>query len=232
MGARLRRASAVLLLAAVAWPALAQTCRVLDPELQGMYKGDCRNGLADGQGEARGQAEYRGGFRAGRKHGHGVKVWPSGDRYEGEFVEDRKQGTGIYTWGDRGPAAGDRYSGQYVADRRQGFGTYTWRSGDVYAGQWSEDRPAGPLPGPILDRARAEKEQEIGVARIGARVCRQLRVGIAERDWIRGEVIATQPGRIDVRIDEAGRLPRVVNGMTLVKGSVVTGAASDWTPCL
>ena len=73
--------------------ASAQTgCRVLDPELAGNYQGGCKDGLADGYGEAKGSAEYRGDFRAGRKHGKGVKTWPSGDRYEGEFVEDRKEG--------------------------------------------------------------------------------------------------------------------------------------------
>ena len=64
----------LLLLATVAQ---AQTCRVLDPELQGTYAGPCVNGLAEGEGVARGQAEYRGGFQAGRKHGHGVKTWPN-----------------------------------------------------------------------------------------------------------------------------------------------------------
>src|SRR5688500_16617172 len=54
-------------------------CRVLDPELQGSYRGPCVNGLAEGEGAASGAAEYRGSFRGGRKHGHGVKTWPNGD---------------------------------------------------------------------------------------------------------------------------------------------------------
>src|SRR5205807_8657360 len=62
--------------------AQAQECRVLDPELQGRYAGPCVNGLAEGQGSARGAAQYEGGFKAGRKHGKGVKTWPNGDRFE------------------------------------------------------------------------------------------------------------------------------------------------------
>src|SRR5487761_2731539 len=71
--------------------ALAQThasCKVLDPELQGTYVGGCKNGLADGYGEASGTAHYEGQFKAGRKDGKGVKTWPDGDRYDGEFVAD------------------------------------------------------------------------------------------------------------------------------------------------
>lgn len=77
-------------------------CKVLDPELQGTYAGGCVNGLADGSGEATGTARYQGAFKAGKKHGKGVKTWPdTGDRYEGDFVEDRKQGAGTYVWGSR-----------------------------------------------------------------------------------------------------------------------------------
>ena len=78
---------------------IAQTCKVLDPELQRTYSGPCVDGLAEGEGIATGTAEYRGAFKAGRKHGKGVKSWPNGDRYEGEFVADAKDGYGVYEWG-------------------------------------------------------------------------------------------------------------------------------------
>src|ERR671936_2685573 len=95
-------------------------CRVLDPELQASYSGPCVNGLAEGRGFAHGTATYEGDFRAGRKHGRGVKTWPNGDRYEGDFVEDRKEGTGMYVWGRRSPWAGQRYTGGFLNDRRHG----------------------------------------------------------------------------------------------------------------
>src|SRR5438094_227495 len=87
-------------------------CRVLDPELQTSYSGPCVNGLAEGQGVARGSATYEGEFKVGRKHGRGVKSWANGDRYEGGFADDHKHGQGTYTWG-RGPWAGERYEGNY-----------------------------------------------------------------------------------------------------------------------
>jgi len=78
--------AALLLFALVAG---AQTaCRVLDPEITGFYQGGCKDGFAEGYGEARGTAKYRGDFRAGRKHGQGVQIWPSGDRYSGSWESD------------------------------------------------------------------------------------------------------------------------------------------------
>ena len=106
---------------------------MLDPELQRAYSGPCANGVAEGEGIASGLAEYRGAFKAGRKHGKGVKTWPNGDRYEGEFAADHKAGYGSYGWG-RGPWEGERYDGSFAADRREGYGIYWWPSGDVYAG--------------------------------------------------------------------------------------------------
>ena len=82
--------------------------------------------------EARGIAIYRGEFRAGQKHGKGVKTWPStGDRYEGDFVEDRKEGVGTYTWGRRSTSPGEKYTGEWLRDQRHGNGVYEWPSGEA-----------------------------------------------------------------------------------------------------
>jgi hypothetical protein len=207
-------------------------CRVLDPELMGIYQGGCKDGLAEGQGEARGTAEYRGGFHAGRKHGQGVKTWPSGDRYEGEFVDDRKEGSGTYTWSARGPAAGESYSGAYLNDRRHGHGVYAWPSGDRYAGEWAIDAVTGMPTRSMIARARAKTETLAAVGKPGVKVCRALLVGIAVRDWISGEVTAVDAERIAVRIDDPGRQPHVIDDRPLVKGMTIWTAAVEWTPCL
>jgi len=211
----------------------AQTlCRVLDPELAATYQGGCKDGFAEGQGEAIGTAEYRGGFHAGRKQGKGAKTWPSGDRYEGEFVADRKEGTGTFTWSARGPSAGESYSGAWLNDRRHGYGVYAWPSGDRYAGQWADDAITG-MPTPMMiARARAKTETLVAVGKPGVKVCRALTVGIAVRDWIRGEVTAVDAERIEVRIDDPGRQPHVIDARPLVKGMSFWSAAEDWRPCL
>ncbi|MEK7438442.1 MAG: hypothetical protein AAB150_16320 [Pseudomonadota bacterium] len=207
-------------------------CRVLDPELAGIYQGGCKDGLAEGYGEAKGKAEYRGEFHAGRKHGRGVKTWPSGDRYDGEFVEDRREGSGKYTWSARGSAAGERYSGAYLNDRRHGYGVYEWPSGDRYAGEWANDAITGMPTRAMIARARAKTETLAAVAKPGVKVCRALLVGIAVRDWIRGEVRAVDAERIEVRIDDPGQQPHVIDGRPLAKGMRFWSEATEWKPCL
>jgi hypothetical protein len=211
----------------------AQTpCRVLDPEIAGTYVGACENGYANGQGEAVGpQARYQGEFRAGRKHGNGVKRWTHGDVYEGSFVEDRKEGQGTYTWSVTGPAAGERYSGAYRADLRHGYGVYSWPSGDRYSGDWANDTISGPATPGMLARARAEKENEAALARPGARVCKRVKLGISEEQLVFGEVIGRTLSEIDIRIDSPGRFPVTLNGVALTPGSVVRDSLREWTPC-
>ena len=216
----------LILFASTAW---AQ-CRVLDTELQGRYAGACVNGLASGQATASGDARYEGEFKAGRKHGKGVKTWPNGDRYQGDFVEDRKEGFGTYTWG-RGAWAGERYEGDYVADRRHGFGTYRWPSGDVYAGPWKDDEFAGPPTEMMIARARFEEEARAAVAKEGQKVCREMAVGIGGRDWVRGVVVATSADKVGVRIDEPGAFPHLIAEVEPRQGDVVWDEPKNWTPC-
>ena len=214
--------AAVMALASVA--ANAQPCKVLDPELQRTYGGPCVNGLAEGEGVAAGSAEYRGGFKEGRKHGKGVKTWPNGDRYEGGFAADAKDGYGSYVWG-RGSWEGERYDGEFAADRREGYGIYWWPSGDVYAGPWQGDRPTGPATEMMRARAIAAAEARAAVAKRGQHVCREMRVGIAGREWVRGVVVDIEGEHVGVRIDDPGR------HQPLPRGDVVWEAASAWMPC-
>jgi hypothetical protein len=200
----------------------AQTCRVLDRELQGSYSGGCVSGLAEGEGAAKGTAEYRGTFRQGKKHGKGVKTWSNGDRYEGEFVDDHREGFGIYTWGG-GKWAGERYEGGYSNDLRHGFGTYRWPSGDTYAGPWQNDAPTGPATGMMLARKKFEEEARAAVAKEGVKVCRELDAGGA-REWVRGVVVAVKDDAVGVRVDEPGG--------RFKKGETAWGEPTEWTPCL
>jgi hypothetical protein len=200
-------------------------CRVLDPELQGGYSGGCLNGLAEGEGAARGAAEYQGGFRQGMKNGKGVKTWPNGDRYEGEFTDDRRNGFGVYTWG-RGPWAGERYEGGYSNDRRHGFGTYRRPSGDVYTGPWQNDAISGQPTGMMVARKMFEDEARAAVAKEGVKVCREMAVGIGNWEWVRGVVVAVKDDQVGVRIDEPGKHGHFTSGQT------AWDAPTAWVPCL
>jgi hypothetical protein len=220
-----------LALVFLAFPALAQECKVLDLELRGSYEGGCKYGLAEGVGHAQGTAEYRGEFRAGKKHGQGAKTWPNGDRYEGEFADDRREGRGKYTWG-RGPWAGESYEGDYVADKRHGEGTYRFASGDVYRGPWAEDRITGHATPMMLARRKFEEEAKRAVAAEGQKVCREMRVGIALGEWIRGTVVGVSGEQVGVRVDEPGTYRHTIAGVELQKGDVVWDSPTEWTPCL
>ncbi len=211
-------------LLAITPAAFAEGCRVLDPELQGSYSGPCMNGLAEGKGVVQGTARYEGDFKAGHKHGRGVKTWANGDRYEGDFVEDRKEGHGKYTWG-RGPWAGESYEGGYLDDKRQGFGTYRWPSGDVYSGPWENDAFTGQPTEMMRARGQFEREAREAVAKVGQKVCRELEIGIGGREWLRGVVVETKGLDVGVRIDDPGQHGQAV------KGDVMWDPATAWVPC-
>ncbi len=63
--------------------------------------------------------------------------------YDSERV---KQGAGTYIW--MGPTSVDddtpretaRYTGNYVNGQKSGIGKMVYPNGDVYEGQWSEDK--------------------------------------------------------------------------------------------
>jgi len=223
-----------VLLAAVlsllAGVAQAQACRVLDPELQDAYDGQCVNGLAEGSGSARGRAEYRGDFKNGMKHGKGVKVWPNGDRYEGDFIEDRKEGFGSYSFG-RGPWLGERYEGDWLADRREGYGVYRWPTGDIYRGPWHEDRITGASTPMMQARSRFAAETRTALAQPGQKACKELEVGIGGRDWMRGVVVDLPGKQFGVLIEDAGRTPHVLGGVEVKAGMVVVDSVIAWAPC-
>ena len=205
-------------------PAIAQVCKVLDPELQRTYSGPCVNGLAEGEGSASGRRGVPRRVQGGRKHGRGVKTWPNGDRYEGGFAADAKDGYGSYVWG-AGPWEGERYDGEFAADRREGYGIYWWPSGDLYAGPWEGDRPTGPGTGMMRARAKFAEEVKAAVARQGQKVCREMPVGIGGRDWVRGVVVDLEGDHVGVRVDDPGQHAH------FPRGEVVWDLARSWTPC-
>lgn len=96
---------------AAAPPPKESWCKVKDMSISGgSYKGGCKDGLADGQGEAYGiasfpdayvegagvPASYVGAFSNGYPHGEGTYQWPSGAKYVGEFIMGNRKGFGTY----------------------------------------------------------------------------------------------------------------------------------------
>lgn len=208
----------------------AYACRVLDPELQGRYEGGCSaDGLAEGRGVAVGVATYEGEFRAGRKHGKGIKSWSDGERYEGDFVDDAKQGVGTYVWGRETPWAGERYIGQYRADMRHGHGVYEWTNGDRYEGPWADDRMTGaltPMQAQRVRHLRALKSALEQSVKSAATVCRIEAPGRTSVFLARGVPVGLADEKLTVRISDAlASTPKSIVGTTM------TEAMEWWRPC-
>jgi hypothetical protein len=72
-------------------------CKVLLPAIGVTYKGECKKGLAHGEGEAQGQDSYKGNFKKGFPEGKGVYTWQNGDKYEGTWSQGKREGKGTMT---------------------------------------------------------------------------------------------------------------------------------------
>ncbi|MDD2776694.1 MAG: hypothetical protein PHU06_12120 [Gallionella sp.] len=203
-------------------------CQVLDPDLaQGVYHGGCQEGLADGYGEVTGESTYRGDFRAGKKHGLGVKVMSNGDRYEGMFYDDYRHGLGTYIWGNGSKWAGERYSGNYDHDLRHGWGVFQWENGDRYEGEWENDtrKYASAM------EVRRLQTEAARLRVVGAEVCNA-------RPFIIDEIYHPMRGVIEA----AGHTKRVrltaiegnemeYRGQTVKIGDVLEDDSARWPLC-
>jgi hypothetical protein len=71
-------------------------CKVLLPALDGIYKGECKDGLAHGKGAASGTDAYTGSFKNGLPNGKGTYTWASGDYYKGDWKLGKREGIGTF----------------------------------------------------------------------------------------------------------------------------------------
>src|SRR3569623_1952313 len=69
-------------------------CEVRIPNLTGTYKGECKDGLAHGQGEATGALRYKGAFKFGKPNGYGVYYYNDTMYHMGLFLDGQKEGKG------------------------------------------------------------------------------------------------------------------------------------------
>ena len=86
----------IILLALVHGLRAQDSCRVLVPGLQGDYTGQCRKGLANGEGVAHGKDTYKGHFRKGYPDGEGTYIWADSSYYTGDWVMGKRDGEGVY----------------------------------------------------------------------------------------------------------------------------------------
>lgn len=75
----------------------AQDCKVKSKAIAGQYEGNCKKGLADGQGKATGKDTYEGEFKKGLPHGNGIYTYANGDIFHGMFNKGKMHGEGTLT---------------------------------------------------------------------------------------------------------------------------------------
>jgi hypothetical protein len=73
-----------------------QKCKVLKESINKEYEGECKKGLANGQGTAKGEEDYyQGTFKKGLPAGKGKYVWGNGEFYIGDFKNGMRHGKGV-----------------------------------------------------------------------------------------------------------------------------------------
>lgn len=93
-------------------------------------------------------------------------------------------------------------------------------------------RTPAPNDDPRFARELADTATVAAVAKRGARVCREMQVGIAEREWVRGVVEEARDRHVAVRIVTPGQFEHTIGGVKLARGALVRDDAAAWTPCL
>ncbi|XP_040212738.1 radial spoke head 10 homolog B-like [Rana temporaria] len=131
-----------------------------------VYTGSFSEGLMHGKGTYTWTdgVIYEGQFCKNKPMAHGIYKWPNGSRYEGQVNEGIRHGTGIYISSDQqisyvgewcmGKRHGKGvmyydseetswYEGDWVHNNKEGWGVQCFKSGNLYEGQWKNNKLHG-----------------------------------------------------------------------------------------
>lgn len=81
---------------------------------------------------------FEGSYQTNKRHGFGTQFWTNGDVYQGFWEEDRMHGRGEYYY-----SSGSWYAGAFQKGKRHGDGFLSWPDGDTYSGQFVEGQRTG-----------------------------------------------------------------------------------------
>lgn len=114
----------ILFLALMILPLYGQRdCRVIMEGLRSYYEGECKRGLAHGDGFAEGKVgTYEGGFVKGYPEGKGKMLYTDESRYIGHWDKGKKHGEGVFIAAD-----GKRMEGFWKNDEYIGIYEHPWR---------------------------------------------------------------------------------------------------------
>ena len=80
-------------------------------------------------------------------------------------------------------------------------------------------------------RAVNEVAVRVAVSKVGAKVCREIAVGISEHDLIRGEVVEVTSDMVKIRVTDAGRFPETIGNVVVTPGIFLSDTPLNWRPC-
>ena len=129
---------------------------------KGIYFGEFRNGVRDGQGSFTmpNGSKYVGQFRNDKANGTGILTNIDGSSYSGEFINDSYEGQGTFKYSNSSQFVGtfkkslpngwgaftgpnETYTGQFVDGKYEGNGTLLLANGEQYVGQFKRNLKEG-----------------------------------------------------------------------------------------
>ena len=87
------------------------------------------------------------------------------------------------------------------------------------------------LPPAMQRTARAHAERMVVFSQPGARVCRNIPVGIAQVDVVSGTVLKLEADQLHIRIDRIGRFNNILDDREIRVGLEIVQDTEHWFPC-
>ena len=109
------------------------------------YWGEFKNDQINGEGEFlwSNGATYKGTFVNGCFNGTGTLKSQNGSSYTGNFQNGLYHGKGKFIWIGENKDNKERYMGEYKYGQKDGNGKYVFPNGDIYEGEWFDNKPHG-----------------------------------------------------------------------------------------
>ena len=98
-----------------------EKCKVLKKDIVGEYTGECKKGLANGNGTSVGENTYVGEFKNGLPNGKGTMEYSDGAKYTGQWKKGLRNGDGkhvIVVEGKELVSEGKWKSGKYIGKKK------------------------------------------------------------------------------------------------------------------
>lgn len=106
-----------------------------------IYKGKIIKNKKEGEGKMKwvNGCNYEGNFKNDIMDGKGIIIGNNGNKYEGEFKNGLYNGEGKFTWVEEK----EEYKGSYTYGKKYGYGEYKFKNGNLYKGNWFDDKAHG-----------------------------------------------------------------------------------------